>query len=241
MDKGDAASVNPSRASRLPGCVSTGESAGRRRPSPVRWCAAGQGRPGRERSWASAATPAQPDTITVRVRAGGSSAADQVDVTRTAHPAEPPASQVARPPGQVRQPPGQPPGPARRSAVLAAAGRDSLARAIAQADTAWAGVRLAGAWIRLAYSQLKPDSDERLADWVARCVQQLGGLVFASEDQEAAWHDWDVEQRCAGLGRLYRDQRFDALVSCPRCHRVSTAAGRTVCQQCSAADRLVRA
>jgi hypothetical protein len=92
----------------------------------------------------------------------------------------------------------------------------------------------------LAYAQLRPEPDERLTDWMARCVRQLGGLVFASEDQEAAWHAWDVEQRCAGLGRLYRDQRFDALVSCPRCHCVSTAAGRTVCQQCSAADRLVR-
>ena len=89
-------------------------------------------------------------------------------------------------------------------------------------------------------AQLKPEPHERLADWTARCVQQLGDLVFAVEDQEAAWHAWNVEQRFAGLGRLYRDQRFDALVSCPRCHRVSTVTGSTVCKQCSATDRLVR-
>jgi hypothetical protein len=157
-------------------------------------------------------------------------------VTRAANAAEPPARQAARPPSQGPRPLGR----VRRSAVLAAAARDSLAAAIAQADTAWAGARLAWTWIRLAYAQLRPEPHERLADWTARCVQQLGDLVFAVEDQEAAWHAWDVEHRYAGLGRLYRDQRFDALVSCPRCHRVSTDAGRTVCKQCSAADRLVR-
>jgi hypothetical protein len=124
--------------------------------------------------------------------------------------------------------------------AAAAAARDSLARTIAQADTVWARARLAWAWIRLAYVHLKPERHERLADWTARCVQQLGDLVFAVKDAEAAWHAWEVEPRYAGLGRLYRDQRFDGLVSCPRCHRVSTVAGSAVCKQCSAADRLVR-
>lgn len=246
MDKGDAASVNPGRTSHLPGCVSTGGSAGRRKSSSLRWCAADQGRPVRERerserSWAGAARLAQPDTITARVGADESSPADQADrvdhVTRTAHAAEPPASQAA---ARLSSQGPRPLGPVRRSAVLAAAARDSLAAAIAQADTARAGARLAWTWIRSAYAQLKPESHERLADWTARCVQQLGDLVFAVEDQEAAWHAWDVEQRFAGLGRLYRDQRFDALVSCPRCHRVSTVTGSTVCKQCSATDRLVR-
>src|SRR6201996_4636996 len=36
MDKGDAASVNAGRPSRLPGCVSTGERAGRRKSSSLR-------------------------------------------------------------------------------------------------------------------------------------------------------------------------------------------------------------
>jgi hypothetical protein len=193
----------------------------------------------RERSWADATTPAQPDPVTARARADESSTADQVStVTHTVNAAEPPA-QTVRLPGPQPQP--QPPGPVRRSAVLAAAARDSLARTIAQADTAWARAQLAWAWIRLAYAQLKPEPHERLADWTARCVQQLGDVVFATEDQEAAWHAWNVEPRYAGLGRLYRDQRFDALVACPRCHRVSTVTGRTVCQQCSTAERLVRA
>jgi hypothetical protein len=76
---------------------------------------------------------------------------------------------------------------------------------------------------------------------LGRALTQVGYRVFALEDAEAAWHAWDVEPRYAGLGRLYRDQRFDALVDCPRCHRVSTVAGSSVCKQCSAADRLVRA
>jgi hypothetical protein len=161
-------------------------------------------------------------------------------VTTTVNATEPPpARQTVRPPSPRIRPLGRP----GRSAVLVTAARDSLARTIAQADTARARARaqLAWAWIRLAYTQLKPKPDERLAGWTARCVQQLGDMVFATEDQEASWHAWNVEPRYAGLGRLYRDQRFDALVACPRCHRVSTMAGRTVCQQCSAADRLVRA
>src|ERR1700742_3689114 len=64
MDKGDAASVNAGRPSHLPGCVSTGGRTGRRTSSSLRWCAADQGRPVRERSWASAAAPAPPDPST---------------------------------------------------------------------------------------------------------------------------------------------------------------------------------
>ena len=139
----------------------------------MRWCAAGHGRPPREKSWAGAATPAQLDTITARVRANGSSAADQVN--------------------------------------------------------------------NLSRKDNKDNTAARLTDWMARGLQQLGDLVFASKDQEAAWHAWDVERRCAGLGRLYRDPRFDALVSCPGCDRISTVADGTVCPQCSATDHLVHA
>ena len=87
----------------------------------------------------------------------------------------------------------------------------------------------------------KDNTAARLTDWIARCLALVGDLVFASKDQEAAWHAWDVERRYAGLSRIYRDPRFDALVSCPRCHSISTVADGTVCQQCSATDRLVHA
>jgi hypothetical protein len=241
--------VNPGRTSHFPGCVSTGGRAGRRKAASLRWCAAGPGRPvraGRERRWAGAAsatTPVQPGPITVRVRTDEPIAADQVSsVTRPAGAAGSPGHPAR--PADVTRPNPRPCGPIRRSAVLptalAAAARDSLVRTLAQADTVRARARLAGAWIRLAYVHLMPGRHERLADWTARCVQQLGDLVFALEDAEATWHAWNVEPRYAGLGRLYRDQRFDALVACPRCHRVSTVAGSAVCKQCSAADLLVR-
>ena len=65
--------MNPGRTSHLPGCVSTCGSAGRRKSSSLRWCAADQGRPVRERSERKLglARPrlAQPDTITARVGA----------------------------------------------------------------------------------------------------------------------------------------------------------------------------
>ena len=261
IDKGDAASVNPNRTSHLPGCVSEGGSAGRRNPSSVRWCTADQGRAVRERSWASAATPVQSDTITAPAGADGPDAAGPGDnPARDDDTATTPAGQGRPPLGPVKVK--RPTGPVGRSEDLATAVRDRLARVIAQVHrararvrsahaavrstqagvrSAEAGVRLAGAWIRLACTQLKPERDERLTDWIARCIRQLGDLVFAREDQEATWHAWDVERRDAGLGRRYRDRRFQALVPCPRCHRVSTVADGADCPQCSAADRLIHA
>jgi hypothetical protein len=248
MDEGDAASVNTSRPSCLPGCVSTGRNAGRRRLSPARWCAADHGRlprenlpreslpresPPREKSWADAAAPPPPDTVTAPVRANGSNAADQVaNPARRPTTTTPPARPVPSPPRRLRRPLG----PVQRAAFLTAAVHAARARVRSTRN----GARLTWAWTRLACTQLRPEPGERLTDWLARCLQQLGDLVFAGEDAEAAWHAWNVERRCAGLGRLYRDQRFDALAACPRCQRISTLAGRSVCQQCSAADRLVR-
>ena len=150
----------------------------------------------------------------------------------------PPNPSIAWIQPDTRTPPA-PPDPSTARVQPEAWARTRLAWARIQ--LAWARTQLAWAWIRLACTRLKPEPHERLADWPARCVRQLGDVVFAGEDAEAAWHAWNVEPRYAGLGRLYRDQRFDALVACPRCHRISTVAGRTVCQQCSAADRLVRA
>jgi hypothetical protein len=112
---------------------------------------------------------------------------------------------------------------------------------LAQAGAAWAKVRLAGAWVRQDRARLLAGPDERLTGWMSVCLALTGDLVFASKDAEASWRAWDMERRDAGLGRVYRDPRFDTLVSCPRCHSVSTVAGGSVCQQCSATEPLVPA
>jgi hypothetical protein len=105
---------------------------------------------------------------------------------------------------------------------------------LARAEVTWAR-------IRSAYALLAAEPEEPPASWMCHYLTHAGNLLFAGKDREAGWHAWDVERRDAGLGRAYRDPRFDTLASCPRCHSVSTTADGTVCRQCSAADRLIRA
>jgi hypothetical protein len=70
---------------------------------------------------------------------------------------------------------------------------------------------------------------------------QAGDLIFARSDQEARWRAWDIQVRQAGLGRRYRDRRFDTLVPCLRCPGAGPEAGRAACLDCSLARRLVYA
>ncbi|HEY0716888.1 MAG TPA: hypothetical protein VGD68_04670 [Streptosporangiaceae bacterium] len=104
-----------------------------------------------------------------------------------------------------------------------------------------AGIRQARAWVRQARAGILAGPDDRPKGWMSVCLALAGDLMFAGEDAEASWRAWDIERRDAGLGRAYRDPRFDTLVGCPRCHDVSTTAGGPACAQCSAAGRLVPA
>jgi hypothetical protein len=70
---------------------------------------------------------------------------------------------------------------------------------------------------------------------------QVGDLIFASSDEEASWRGWDIQARQAGLGRRYRDRRFDTLVPCLRCPGTGAEAGGAACLGCSLARRLVYA
>jgi hypothetical protein len=48
------------------------------------------------------------------------------------------------------------------------------------------------------------DSGGGLAGLLAR----IGDRMFAMNDAEARWRDWEMQRRNAGLGRRYRDARF---------------------------------
>jgi hypothetical protein len=48
------------------------------------------------------------------------------------------------------------------------------------------------------------DSGRGLAALLAR----IGDRMFAMNDAEARWRDWEMQRRNAGLGRRYRDARF---------------------------------
>ena len=50
-----------------------------------------------------------------------------------------------------------------------------------------------------------------LAGWLASLPHRVGARLFAMNDAEAGWRGWDVTRQYGGLGRSYRDSRFDLL------------------------------
>jgi hypothetical protein len=54
-------------------------------------------------------------------------------------------------------------------------------------------------------------------DWLAYFLRRWGDRRFAMNDTEAYWWGWQITKTRGGLGRRYRDPRFDALAACTRC------------------------
>ena len=54
-------------------------------------------------------------------------------------------------------------------------------------------------------------------DWVAYLLRRWGDRWFAMNDTEAYWRGWQITKTAGGLGRRYRDLRFDTLATCTRC------------------------
>jgi hypothetical protein len=47
--------------------------------------------------------------------------------------------------------------------------------------------------------------------WLIGLPRRAGNRLFAMNDEEAGWRGWQVTEFAGGLGRRYRDARFDAL------------------------------
>ena len=47
--------------------------------------------------------------------------------------------------------------------------------------------------------------------WLKGLPRRAGNRLFAMNDEEARWHGWQVKELSGGLGRQYRDPRFDTL------------------------------
>ena len=47
------------------------------------------------------------------------------------------------------------------------------------------------------------------AAWLIGVPRRAGRQLFAINDAEAGWHRWQVTEPLGGLGRQYRDARFD--------------------------------
>ena len=51
---------------------------------------------------------------------------------------------------------------------------------------------------------------EICAAWVIGLPRRMGAWLHAASDAEAGWWSWQVTERYGGLGRRYRDARFEA-------------------------------
>jgi hypothetical protein len=45
--------------------------------------------------------------------------------------------------------------------------------------------------------------------WLTGLPHRISDLLFAGNDEEAGWRGWGIEERRAGLARVYRDPAFD--------------------------------
>ena len=66
-----------------------------------------------------------------------------------------------------------------------------------------------------------------LLSCLAATPRRLGDGLFAMNDAEAFWRDWQITKTRGGLARRYRDPRFGTLAECSKCRGTGrTRAGR---------------
>ncbi len=78
-----------------------------------------------------------------------------------------------------------------------------------------------------------------VANWLASLAEKAGNRLFARDDQTARSHGWQVTARCGGLGRRYRDPRFDTLCACRECEGGGYVGGEP-CAVCQGTGRVTR-
>jgi hypothetical protein len=70
----------------------------------------------------------------------------------------------------------------------------------------------------------------------------IGRRLFGGSDARARPRGWQITAVHGGLGRRYRDPRFDRLIRCPSCAGMDSIGvrGETPCQPCGGTGRLTR-
>ncbi len=63
------------------------------------------------------------------------------------------------------------------------------------------------------------DASTLAAAWLIGLPRRAGRRLFAVNDAEAGWQRWQVTETLGGLGRRYRDARWDALAADPAIRR----------------------
>ena len=75
--------------------------------------------------------------------------------------------------------------------------------------------------------------------WLTGLPHRISDLLFAGNDEEAGLRGWGIEERRAGLARVYRDPAFDRLVQCPDCRGAGVTMAESRCVPCSGTGRLI--
>ena len=70
-----------------------------------------------------------------------------------------------------------------------------------------------------AFAAAVPAATAVAAAWLTGLPRRTGRRLFALNDAEAGWQGWPVTETLGGLGRQYRDLRFDALKANPALRR----------------------
>jgi hypothetical protein len=76
-----------------------------------------------------------------------------------------------------------------------------------------------------------------LLSWLAYIPRRLGDRLFSWNDTEAYWRGWQITKVHGGLGRHYRDPRFDTLTACPQCQGGGFSTKDTPCAPCLGTGR----
>jgi hypothetical protein len=166
------------------------------------------------RSWADAATPAQPlETLPAQARDKGATLA------------------------KSSAPPGKDNPLAVTSSYRTVCG--SVAAGTQGRPGALIPLRIACAGARAALMALPRAQTAILAGWLGGLIARAGEIIFAACDEEAGWRGWSIGRPHGGLTRVYRDPAFDLIVHCPQCRGLGTAPGGAECGPCSGTGRLV--
>jgi hypothetical protein len=69
------------------------------------------------------------------------------------------------------------------------------------------------------------DASTLAAAWLIGLPRRAGRRLFSINDTEAGWRRWQVTEALGGLGRRYRDARWDALAADPSLRRDNIGGG----------------
>jgi DnaJ-class molecular chaperone len=86
-------------------------------------------------------------------------------------------------------------------------------------------------------NSIKPHS--RPLTWAEAVFQNLTTRLFSNDDATARQHGWQVTPTRHGLGRRYRDPRFDTIAACNGCSGTGADPGGAQCRNCSGGGRIV--